>query len=91
MHKPNLYIFAGCNGAGKTTASFNVLPQILNVMSEQEIIERQNFLNKALKESFQKMIELKKKLGLPVVTTDQDGKTIVISAEEADRMARAQS
>lgn len=30
MQKPNLYIIAGCNGAGKTTASFNVLPQILN-------------------------------------------------------------
>lgn len=26
---PNLYIIAGCNGAGKTTASFTVLPQIL--------------------------------------------------------------
>ncbi len=30
MSGPNLYIIAGCNGAGKTTASFNVLPQILN-------------------------------------------------------------
>ncbi len=30
MQTPNLYIIAGCNGAGKTTASFNVLPQILN-------------------------------------------------------------
>ncbi len=30
MSNPNLYIIAGCNGAGKTTASFNVLPQILN-------------------------------------------------------------
>lgn len=30
MQRPNLYIIAGCNGAGKTTASFNVLPQILN-------------------------------------------------------------
>ncbi|MDE6017484.1 MAG: zeta toxin family protein [Muribaculaceae bacterium] len=30
MQKPNLYIIAGSNGAGKTTASFNVLPQILN-------------------------------------------------------------
>ncbi|MDE6402500.1 MAG: zeta toxin family protein [Muribaculaceae bacterium] len=29
MSKPILYIIAGCNGAGKTTASFNVLPQIL--------------------------------------------------------------
>ena len=26
----NLYIIAGCNGAGKTTASFTVLPDILN-------------------------------------------------------------
>jgi len=26
---PNLFIIAGCNGAGKTTASFNILPEIL--------------------------------------------------------------
>lgn len=26
---PNLYIIAGCNGAGKTTASFTVLPEVL--------------------------------------------------------------
>lgn len=26
----NLYIIAGCNGAGKTTASFTILPQILD-------------------------------------------------------------
>lgn len=26
----NLYIVAGCNGAGKTTASFTILPEILN-------------------------------------------------------------
>lgn len=25
-----LYIIAGCNGAGKTTASYTVLPDILN-------------------------------------------------------------
>jgi len=25
----NLYIIAGCNGAGKTTASFTILPDIL--------------------------------------------------------------
>ena len=30
MVKPNLYIISGCNGAGKTTASFTVLPDILN-------------------------------------------------------------
>jgi len=27
---PNLFIIAGCNGAGKTTASFTVLPEMLN-------------------------------------------------------------
>jgi predicted ABC-type ATPase len=27
---PNLYIISGCNGAGKTTASFTILPNILN-------------------------------------------------------------
>lgn len=29
MHK-NLYIISGCNGAGKTTASYTVLPEILD-------------------------------------------------------------
>ena len=28
--KNELYIIAGCNGAGKTTASFTILPEILN-------------------------------------------------------------
>ena len=26
---PNIYIIAGCNGAGKTTASYSVLPEAL--------------------------------------------------------------
>lgn len=26
----NLYVIAGCNGAGKTTASYSVLPDMLN-------------------------------------------------------------
>lgn len=30
MAKRNLYIIAGCNGAGKTTASFTILPEIIN-------------------------------------------------------------
>lgn len=30
MDEKNLYIIAGCNGAGKTTASFTILPDILN-------------------------------------------------------------
>lgn len=27
---PNVYIIAGCNGAGKTTASFTILPEMLD-------------------------------------------------------------
>lgn len=30
MKDKNLYIIAGCNGAGKTTASFTILPEILD-------------------------------------------------------------
>ena len=29
MKSPSLYIIAGCNGAGKTTASFTLLPDVL--------------------------------------------------------------
>lgn len=27
---PNLYVISGCNGAGKTTASYTILPNLLN-------------------------------------------------------------
>lgn len=30
MGQKNIYIIAGCNGAGKTTASYTILPDILN-------------------------------------------------------------
>jgi predicted ABC-type ATPase len=30
MLMPNLYIISGCNGAGKTTASYTILPEILD-------------------------------------------------------------
>lgn len=30
MKEKNIYIIAGCNGAGKTTASFTILPEILD-------------------------------------------------------------
>lgn len=30
MGEKNLYIIAGCNGAGKTTASFTILPEMLD-------------------------------------------------------------
>ena len=30
LRMPNLYIISGCNGAGKTTASFTILPEMLD-------------------------------------------------------------
>ncbi len=55
-------------------------------MSEKEMIEQSERLDKALKESFMKMLEYKKKLGLTIVTCDKNGRPIEISAEEAERM-----
>lgn len=55
-------------------------------MSEKDKLNQRNILNEALKESFRKMLELKKKLGQPIVTSDNEGNPIVISAEEAEKI-----
>ncbi len=54
-------------------------------MSDKDKINQRNILNEALKESFKKMLELKKKLGQPIVMSDGEGNPIVISAEEAEK------
>ncbi|MDE7345161.1 MAG: hypothetical protein K2N48_00280 [Muribaculaceae bacterium] len=59
-------------------------------MSEKEKIEIREKLDKALKESFFKMIDLKKKLGQTVIIADGNGMPIEVSAEEAERIARTQ-
>ena len=60
-------------------------------MSETEKIELSDKLNKALKDSYHKMIDLKKKLGQTVIITDKNGRPIEVSAEEAERIASAQA
>ena len=55
-------------------------------MSDKDKLKQRNILNEALKESFRKMLELKKKLGQPIVTSDNEGNPIVISAEEAEKI-----
>ena len=55
-------------------------------MSEKDKLNQRNILNEALKESFRKMLELKMKLGQPIVTSDSEGNPIVISAEEAKKI-----
>lgn len=55
-------------------------------MSDKENLNQRQILNDALKDSFRKMLDLKRKLGQPVVTGDGNGKPIVITAEEAEAL-----
>ncbi len=55
-------------------------------MSETDKINMRTILNEALKESFRKMLDQKKKLGQSIVTVDQNGNPIVLTAEEAERI-----
>ena len=52
-------------------------------MSAEERIELEDKLNKGLKESFEKMLLRKKQLGESVVTCDENGNVITLTAEEA--------
>lgn len=58
-------------------------PRVI-VMSETDKINMRTILNEALKESFRKMLDQKKKLGQSIVTVDQNGNPIVLTAEEAE-------
>ncbi|MDE6522748.1 MAG: hypothetical protein K2L17_08030 [Muribaculaceae bacterium] len=60
-------------------------------MSKEEQLEMREILNKALKDSYHKMIDLKKKLGQTVIIADKNGMPIEVSAEEAERIAHARS
>ncbi|MGB3588742.1 MAG: hypothetical protein WBA23_19505 [Tunicatimonas sp.] len=44
-----LYVIAGCNGAGKTTASYTVLPDILNY---QEFVNADRATSARLQEDY---------------------------------------
>ena len=52
-------------------------------MSEKEILYLRDKLNKGLKESFEKMLLRKRQLGESVVTSDEKGNIITLTAEEA--------
>ncbi len=59
-------------------------------MSEQEKIDFREKLDKALKDSYFKMLDLKKKLGQTVIIADTNGKPIEVTAEEAEILAKSQ-
>ena len=52
-------------------------------MSEKETLDLRDKLNKGLKESFEKMLLRKRQLGESVVTSDEKGNVITLTAEEA--------
>ena len=52
-------------------------------MSEKERIELEDKLTKGLKQSFEKMLLRKRQLGESVVTSDEKGNIITLTAEEA--------
>lgn len=52
-------------------------------MSEKESLDLRDKLNKGLKESFEKMLLRKKQLGESVVTSDEKGNIITLTADEA--------
>lgn len=56
-------------------------------MSEKEQLEQRERLERALRLSFKKMIEYKKKMGLSIIIGDGKGNPIEISAEEAEKIA----
>ena len=61
-------------------------------MSEQELNIQERLLSQALKESYEKMLILKMKLGQKVVINDSNGKPLTISAEQAwDDYKKSQS
>ena len=60
-------------------------------MSKEEQLEMREILKVALKESYHKMIDLKKKLGQTVIITDENGCPIEVSAEEAEMLAKSHS
>lgn len=55
-------------------------------MSDKDKIKQRTILNEALRESFKKMLALKKKLGQPIVTGDGEGNPVVLTAEEAEKI-----
>ena len=52
-------------------------------MSEKETLDLRDKLNKGLKESFEKMLLRKRQLGESVVTSDEKGNIITLTADEA--------
>ena len=52
-------------------------------MSKEDLIKQRDRLNKGLKESYEKMLQLKMKLDQKVVISDCDGKPITITADQA--------
>ena len=59
-------------------------------MSEKERLELEDKLTKGLKQSFEKMLLRKRQLGESVVTSDEKGNVITLTADEAWRLYKGE-
>jgi predicted ABC-type ATPase len=80
---PNLYIIAGCNGAGKTTASYTLLPDMLNCkdMNNEKIKELREKILQGIELAYKKLILTKSKNDEKLVYSE-DGKIVFINAAD---------
>ena len=94
--KRHLYIISGCNGAGKTTASYTVLPEILKVeefVNADEIARGLSPFNpdgmaiEAGRLMLKRIDELLLK-GENIVIADANGKIAKIAKISAEQLAK---
>jgi len=91
---PTIYIIAGCNGAGKTTASYTLLPELLNVeeyVNSDEIAKglspfRPSLAaikaSKLMMERIHELIDERKSFGLETTLSTKTLAKIVVEAQK---------
>ncbi len=92
---PNLFIIAGCNGAGKTTASYTILPEILDCVdyvNSDEIARGLSPFNPELAQieaskimiiRIQELISKRKNFGIETTLSTKALARIVVQAQSA--------
>lgn len=91
---PKLFVISGCNGAGKTTASYTILPEMLNctefvnadeIAKELDPFAPENVALRASKLMLERMMELvRKKADFAIETTlaTKSLRNIILDAQE---------
>ena len=73
MKHPHLYIIAGPTGAGKTTASYTLLPEMLNCINNTKDMSEREFETKVregLKITYRRVVEQHRRDNQPLVFSE---------------------